>query len=95
MPNVDVGFEFHCWYKFGTSSVKSGKIELKYSSTFSLLSKPSKEFSPFLGANNVHVKLPSKLARAMSINSPLGQICRAFLSNKCVPFFPAGINSSL
>ena len=82
IPKDEVGFTCHCSYKSGIIEIKSGKISVKYCSTSAFVLRFSNELLPHLGANNVQVKLPSILARAITINSPLGHICNAFLSNK-------------
>src|SRR5574343_995792 len=81
--------------KFGITSLVSGKCCAKKSTNCSFVFNDSKEFSPSWGINKVHVKLPSKLANAINMKFPLGQICKDFSSNLCEPSELAGIFNSL
>src|SRR5690606_18241190 len=69
-----VGFLKNSEIKSGISAITSSKCASKKALTFTSVSNCSKEFSPWYGINKVQVKLPSKLGRAISINSPLGHM---------------------
>src|SRR5690554_5150145 len=95
VTKLEVGFSKKSLAKVGMLVKASGNVSSKNEITFFSVFKLSKEFSPFKGKNKVAVKLPSKLGKAISINSLLGQMCKQFLLKQCVPFGRAGTCNSL
>src|SRR5690554_3996617 len=95
VTNVEVGFSKKSFVNVGILARASGNVFSKNATTFSSVSKLSKEVSPFIGKKSVTVKLLSKFGKAININSPRGHICKQFLSKQCVPSGLAGKLNSL
>src|SRR5690554_7914330 len=95
VTNVEVGFSKKSFVNVGILARASGGVFSKNATTFSSVSKLSKEVSHFIGEKSVTVNLLFKFGKAININSTHVHICIQFLSKQCVPSGLSGMLNSL